>query len=267
MQCPYIIFTIITSRFYLKNWLIGHLLKYNIWLLLPFVCDFSINSECFYSEKNCVSRHKFHTFKLMIIIFLVPSSFFQIYFIHLFVGPISIMPSVSEHNFVNWCLISQVEWHPNSTLIGIFGILPNIRKKGENPIVCDIVQLYACVSVATHSDHDFLACGGRVPNILMRVALNCSQLPFVCGSIWHGMQFLYFNQVTQLFNQLVFKWFTLVSNYFFWPSIMDQEVFPQCFCYTWGSLLRCNKCLGISCEVICDHKYVDILVRSLFSNS
>ena len=70
---------------------------------------------------------------------------------------------------------------PNSTLIGIFGILPNIRKKGENPVVCDIVQLYACVSVATHSDHDFLACGGRVPNILMRVALNCSQLPFVCG--------------------------------------------------------------------------------------
>ena len=62
-----------------------------------------------------------------------------------------------------------------------FGILSNIRKKGENPVVCDIVQLYACVSVTTHSDHDFLACGGRVPNILMRVALNHSQLPFVCG--------------------------------------------------------------------------------------
>ena len=56
-----------------------------------------------------------------------------------------------------------------------------MRKKGENPIVCDIVQLYACVSVATHSDHDFLACGGRVPNILMRGALNHSQLPLVCG--------------------------------------------------------------------------------------
>ena len=37
------------------------------------------------------------------------------------------------------------------------------------------------VCVATHSDHDFLACGGRVPNILMTVALNHSQLPFVCG--------------------------------------------------------------------------------------
>ena len=70
---------------------------------------------------------------------------------------------------------------PNSTSIGIFGILLNIRKKGENPVVCDIVQLYACVSVATHSFHDFLACGGRIPNILMRFALNHSQLPFVCG--------------------------------------------------------------------------------------
>ena len=49
-------------------------------------------------------------------------------------------------------------------------------------IICQIEYItYVCVSVATHSDHDFLACGGKVPNILMRVALNHSQLPFVCG--------------------------------------------------------------------------------------
>ena len=63
---------------------------------------------------------------------------------------------------------------PSSISKGSFGVLPNIKKYGLNPITGETVQLWACVKVATHSCQFFLAWVGNVPSILIRVALQCS---------------------------------------------------------------------------------------------
>ena len=56
--------------------------------------------------------------------------------------------------------------------------------------------------------------GGNVPSILIRVELNLSHWPLVCGWYRTGPYFLHTHQLTEVSHQLTLKIMTLVQQEF-----------------------------------------------------